>query len=192
VERAAADGTSRVTDTAHELQVLRDVAARLERAGFDYMLTGSLAMSYYATPRMTRDIDLVVALRGEDARRLASIFADDYYVPDNIAEAMVMPGMFNLVHVELVVKVDIVVRKDEPYRRHEFERRRRIDLGGFEGWIVSREDLILSKLLWIRESGSEQQQRDVRQLLGRDADMAYLAHWAPILGVSDWLERSSP
>lgn len=42
-----------------ELDVLRIVSERLEAAGLAFMLTGSLAMSYYATPRMTRDLDLV-------------------------------------------------------------------------------------------------------------------------------------
>ena len=47
-----------------ELDVLRDVSRRLETAGIKFMLTGSVAMNYYAQPRMTRDIDLVVALEG--------------------------------------------------------------------------------------------------------------------------------
>ncbi|MDD5201482.1 MAG: hypothetical protein PHC88_16950, partial [Terrimicrobiaceae bacterium] len=44
-----------------ELETLRDMTARLESAGIDYMLTGSVALNCYAQPRMTRDIDLVVA-----------------------------------------------------------------------------------------------------------------------------------
>jgi len=47
-----------------ELEVLQDATERLERAGIQYMLTGSIALSYYAQPRMTRDIDLVVELAG--------------------------------------------------------------------------------------------------------------------------------
>jgi hypothetical protein len=58
---------------ATELDILRDVAARLESVGFDYMLTGSLAMIYYATPRMTRDIDLVVAMNADDAEQLKQL-----------------------------------------------------------------------------------------------------------------------
>ena len=46
----------------NELDIVRDVSARLDRAGIGYMLTGSMAMNYYAQPRMTRDIDVVVAL----------------------------------------------------------------------------------------------------------------------------------
>ena len=45
-----------------ELDVLRDLVARLDGAGIEYMLTGPVAMNFYAQPRMTRDVDLVVAL----------------------------------------------------------------------------------------------------------------------------------
>lgn len=40
------------------VDVLGDVAGRLGRAGLEYMLTGSMAVNFYAMPRMTRDIDL--------------------------------------------------------------------------------------------------------------------------------------
>ncbi len=43
-----------------ELQILRAITNRVESAGMDYMLTGSVALNCYAQPRMTRDIDLVV------------------------------------------------------------------------------------------------------------------------------------
>lgn len=33
--------------------VLRDCGERLERLGINYMLTGSMALVYYATPRST-------------------------------------------------------------------------------------------------------------------------------------------
>src|SRR6187401_3070649 len=50
----------------NELDIVRDVSRRLEQGGLAYMLTGSMAMNYYAQPRMTRDIDLVVALAPQD------------------------------------------------------------------------------------------------------------------------------
>ena len=53
-----------------ELDVLHDVTARLEEVGIPYMLTGSMAMNYYAEPRMTRDIDLVVDLEQSEVPRL--------------------------------------------------------------------------------------------------------------------------
>lgn len=97
--------------------------------------------------------------------------------------------MFNLLHIESSVKVDIVIRTDEPFRRGEFARRARVTLSGSETWIVSKEDLILSKLVWARDAESELQRRDVRNLLSPGADMAYLRAWAPRLGVADLLEQ---
>lgn len=58
-----------------ELAVLRLVRARLEAAGIAYMVTGSVAVSLYAEPRMTRDVDLVVELAPADAPRLVEMFA---------------------------------------------------------------------------------------------------------------------
>jgi hypothetical protein len=174
-----------------ELDVLRDVRTRLERAGIEYMLTGSLALSYYATPRMTRDVDLVIAVDPDDAERLATAFERSYYVPpvSELTRAIRARGMFNLLHVESGVKVDMVVRKDEPFRRAEFTRRARVPLAGFDAWIVSKEDLILSKLVWAKDSESELQRRDIRNLLTSGADLAYLREWALRLGVDGLLEH---
>jgi hypothetical protein len=174
-----------------ELDVLADVNRRLDAAGVPFMLTGSFALAFYATPRMTRDLDIVVAL---DPTRIAAVtaaFADDYYIdPDMIAPAVRMESLFNFMHFESGMKVDLIVRKSSPYRIHEFTRRRRASLGTVETWIVSREDLILSKLVW--SATSELQRRDVQQLLAAAVDVDYLRRWAPELRVVDALNALLP
>jgi len=57
--------------------------------------------------------------------------------------------------------------KREDYRLHEFTRRIRLKAADFEIWVVSKEDLILSKLHWARESHSERQLADVEDLTVR-------------------------
>lgn len=174
-----------------ELEVLQDAVGRLERAGIPYMLTGSIALSVYAQPRMTRDIDLVVELGSGDAQRVTELFLPDYYVSaDDARRALSARGMFNLLHLEKMVKLDLIVRKDEVYRRHEFGRRVRHRLGEFDAWIVSKEDLILSKLVWAKPSASEFQLRDVRSLLATGADTAYLRRWASELSIAELLEEN--
>jgi hypothetical protein len=164
---------------------------RLERAAIEYMLTGSIALSYYAQPRMTRDIDLVAELAGRDAASVTALFAPDYYVAEaDVSRAIAGEGMFNVLHLAKLIKVDFIVRKDTPYRRHEFGRRQRVRMPGFDAWIVSREDLILSKLAWAKDSGSEMQLRDVRALLVGGADRKYLERWAGELSVTDLLRKS--
>src|SRR5438132_1544120 len=109
------------------IDIVRDISRRFERAGIPYMLTGCMAMNYYAQPRMTRDIDVVIAIGPEDVDRVAALFRPDYYVSeDNIRESLARESIFNLIQQESVVKVDCIIRKRTQYRWMEFERRQRI------------------------------------------------------------------
>lgn len=177
----------------NELDIVRDVAARLERGGIDYMLTGSMAMNYYAQPRMTRDIDIVVALAPKDAETVVRLFAPDYYVSrEAVRSSIAHESLFNLIHQESVIKVDCIIRKNSPYRRAEFERRQRITIENFSMWITSKEDLIISKLWWAKDSHSDLQLRDVRNLAGTGCDVDYIERWTRELGLHNlWQENKS-
>jgi hypothetical protein len=91
-----------VVNGSEELQVLAIVTGRLDSAGLPYMLTGSMALNYYAVPRMTRDIDLVVELSEPAGDVLIELFRDDFYVDaDAVREAIADRGSFNLIHRRL-------------------------------------------------------------------------------------------
>jgi hypothetical protein len=168
------------------LDLLRLVTARLDEAGISYMLSGSLALGYYAQPRMTRDIDIVVDVQPTDAPRIVAAFERDFYCdPDAVARAVSTRRLVNLIHQESAHKIDLIVRKDTPYRRLEFERRQQRVIDGFAVWLVTAEDLLLSKLVWAAEGASELQLRDARALVASvpDLDWPYLNRWAPELGV---------
>jgi hypothetical protein len=95
-----------------ELEVLHDVAARLEEAAIPYMVTGSMALNYCAEPRMTRDIDLVLDVRGDEVPQLVSTFRPEYYVPrDAVEKAVQQRSMFHLIHQASILKIDFVLRK---------------------------------------------------------------------------------
>ena len=175
-----------------QLEFVRQIAQRLRSAGLDYMMTGSMAMAVYTTPRMTRDVDLVVECSDGDVDTLVGLFAPDCYIDRTaVADAIGARGMFNIIHNEWIIKGDFIVRKDDSYRRTEFARRREIDVEGTPLSVVAPEDLILSKLKWAQDSGSELQLRDVEQLLdsGVPLDRAYIQEWANRLEVSDLLKE---
>lgn len=176
-----------------ELQVLRDVASRLETAGLDYMLTGSVALSCHAQPRMTRDIDLVVAFFLQDASRISAVLGPGYYVsPEAAREAVLHQSSFNAIHEATLIKVDFMVRKRNDYRLHEFARRVRMRVEDFDLWVVSKEDLILSKLDWARESLSQRQLADAENLIASGCDTEYLRTWSAALNLTDMLTRVLP
>jgi hypothetical protein len=176
-----------------ELDVLGLVSDRLSAASVPFMLTGSFALAYYATPRMTRDLDIVVALDERDVEPLVTAFASDFYIDAAAARTAVLTErMFNLMHLESGVKVDLIVRKSDEYRQVEFARRKPVAIASVRTWIVSCEDLILSKLVWALQSNSELQRRDIRQLLVGSIDRDYVREWAQQLGVTTLLDELQP
>ena len=108
-----------------EFNIIRIIVTRLSKAEIPYMFTGSIATNFYATPRMTRDVDVIIELKETDVDRLCNLFEKDFYVDrDTILNAVKKNGMFNMIHYESVFKVDFIIRKDDKYRLEEFKRRK--------------------------------------------------------------------
>lgn len=171
-----------------ELNIIRTIVTRLSKAKIPYMFTGSIAANFYATPRMTRDVDVVIELKENDVDHICSLFEEDFYADrDMILSAIKRNGMFNMIHYESVFKVDFIIRKDDKYRREEFKRRKSIIFEGIKIYVAAPEDLILSKLYWAKNSLSELQLGDVKNLLKgvKNIDYVYLKQWAEYLGIAE-------
>ena len=162
---------------------LRILIKFFDQNNISYMLSGSVAMSTYTLPRFTRDFDFIVHLKKGDASQLAAHFKEGYYCDeDAIQEAVQKKGMFNIIDYKSNYKADFVILKDEPYRQEEFLRRRQIDFQDMKIYIVSPEDLLLSKLIWIQQLQSSQQMEDIKLLTGiTDLDWKYIHHWIKTL-----------
>src|SRR5688572_26814103 len=131
---------------------LRTLILFFDQNNISYMLSGSMAMSTYTLPRLTRDFDFIVHLKQQDVPLLLSHFSQGYYCDeDAVRDAIRNKGMFNIIDHKSNYKADIVILKDEPYRQEEFARRKKIDFLNMEIYIVSAEDLLISKLIWIQE-----------------------------------------
>ncbi len=171
-----------------ELDILKIVIERLDKADIPYMLTGSMAANFYTVPRMTRDIDIVIEITGRDVERLSSLFSADFYIDgEAIRKALGGRRMFNIIHTEAVVKVDFIIRKDIEYRKVEFNRRRKMEFEGRSIYVVSPEDLLISKLFWAKENMSGLQIGDVRNLLETvgELDREYIEKWVRKLELDD-------
>lgn len=174
-----------------EQDILIDVSQRLAKLHVPFMLTGSMALNFYAQPRMTRDIDFVVDYRPIDAARIAAAFQGDYYVSeDAVRSAAIHNSQFNLIHLQSIIKVDCIVRKHSDHAREEFERRQPLTVRQTETFIAQKEDLILAKLAWAQKSDSHLQLNDVASLLATGVDRAYLQAWAARMGLSAILRKA--
>lgn len=174
------------------LATLAEVVAMFEEVGIPHMITGSMASTYYAEPRTTQDIDIVIDPTPEQLERFVDgIDRDRYYVGD-ADTAMRERSQFNVIDVTTGWKVDLMIKRDRPFSDTEFERRQPADLGDVSVHLATAEDTILAKLEWATSGGSERQVRDaeaVARLCHGQLDVEYLRRWADDLGVADALER---
>lgn len=154
-----------------ELEVLKIVTQRLNDVNIPYMISGSMAVNYYAIPRMTRDIDIVIELKDLDVNKFTDLFQDDFYIDkETVRREVQRKGMFNLIHNEYVVKIDFILHQKSDFQNSCFDRRKKIGIEQNTMWMISAEDLILAKLLWAQESRSEIQSRFRRMMMAKSPE----------------------
>ncbi|HEU5320092.1 MAG TPA: hypothetical protein VFX28_04770 [Methylomirabilota bacterium] len=156
----------------------------------EYMIGGSQAAMYYGEPRLTRDVDVVVAL---SVARLPALLArfppSEFYVDEQTArEAIRTSSQFNIIHPESGLKIDVYVNPETSYDRTRLARRQRLPLlPGVEAYFARPEDVILYKLLYSRQGEVGLHLRDVLGILrvsGTQLDEGYIATWATRLGIA--------
>ena len=154
----------------------------LEEEKIPYMLSGSVAMSIYTVPRATRDIDFVIHLLPQYIDSFVSRIEEGYYCDkDAVKDAVENIGdhtMFNIIDYASSFKADFVILKDNEFRQEEFNRKVKIDYFGKPVYVVSPEDLLISKLIWIQGIQSAKQMEDIQNLAEIDnLDWSYISKW---------------
>lgn len=162
-------------------------ALRFEAIGAPYMITGATAAIIYGQPRVTNDLDVVLALDDLHRPALLRAFPEaEFYVPPESViqaeQARAQRGHFNIIHLESGYKADVYLAGSDPLHAWALPRLRRI------GWtdtltvsVAPPEYVILRKLEYFREGGSSKHRTDIQSILqttGVDAT-----------GLNAWIER---
>lgn len=167
----------------------------LNQLGLRYVVAGSTASMLYSEPRFTNDLDLVVFLRHEDIRRLSEAFpAPIFYVPPEevIAAEIARPqkGQFNVLHNGTGFKADFYTAGRDDFNAWAFRHARRMEFKGESLSVAPPECVIVRKLEFLREGGSDKHVRDIRAMLmvsGDAIDRAALREWVVRQGVeAEW------
>jgi len=169
--------------------VLRRITDALDRAGIQYMLTGSFASAYHGAPRSTQDIDFVIEASPEQLKTLIQSLPETQYYEDLTAalQAHRRQSMFNAIDLDSGWKVDFVLRKDRPFSKEEFSRRSQVTLHGVSIFVASAEDVIIAKLEWSELAQSQRQIEDVAAILKvrfDGLDKRYAEKWVEHLGLT--------
>lgn len=185
-------------DQAELLAYLLDV---VEGQQLPYAIGGSHASMAFGEARLTNDIDVVVDLNPATVPTFCAAFPNaDFYVSDQAARvAAAKGGMFNIIHPESGQKIDVIVPATDLDRTQLSRAISAPAMGGRRARFVSPEDIILKKMEYFREGGSEKHLRDiagVSKVMGDRLDRDYIRDQAAQRGVADiWtavLKRVGP
>lgn len=176
-------------------ELLKFVKELLESLGLEYMLTGSLVSSALGDPRMTHDIDILVAVDQRGVERLTAGFpTDEFYWSASAAQsAVARHQMFNVLRTASGQKIDFYVLPREEFEQVRFARRRPLEVEGVEIPSATAEDIILGKLRWGKQLGhSERQFQDALRVYEVNAnalDKEYLLDWVARLELNELWSR---
>jgi hypothetical protein len=145
-------------------------APRFNALGAPWAATGSIASMIYGEIRVTHDIDIIVLLSGEAVSALKPVFPEnEFYCPPRevveVERARDRRGHFNIIHFESGYKADVYVSAADPLHGWALRNRRSVDIGETQLWLAPPEYVIVHKLEFFREGGSEKHVRDIRGML---------------------------
>jgi hypothetical protein len=148
---------------------------RLNGLGIRYMVTGSVASIAYGEVRLTHDVDIVVEIFREDVDRLVAAFPEsDFYFPPpeviRIEVTRAQRGHFNIIHHETGFKADLYPCGRDHLSAWGLHNARKIVVEDCDVWFAPPEYVILRKLEYYREGGSEKHLRDIEGILGTSGD----------------------
>lgn len=176
------------------IETFFSVIEKLEAAEIPYMVVGSVASMTYGQPRLTHDMDLVIDIPAARVQVFEELFtSEDFYCPppEVMRTEVVQRGQFNLIHHETGLKIDIMIRKTTAHAESEFLRRGRVPFWADRAaFFAAPEDVIIKKLEYYRQGGSEKHLQDIRGVLAEtQIDMNYLRSWVEELGLcTQWQE----
>lgn len=168
-------------------QLLCKVAKILQNLKIPYAVTGGFAVIVWGKPRFTADIDIIIKLVPQNieplTKALLLVDKDVYISEEAMRDALERKSEFNFIHPQTGLKIDFWVRgsRADIYGKLKFERAIAKKIDKQKIFFVSPEDLILSKLTWYKESGSERHLEDIKTILnGQESklDLDYIKKWA--------------
>jgi hypothetical protein len=163
----------------------------LNRLGLPYMVTGSAASMAYGEPRLTLDVDLVLELPQARIPDLIAAFPEDSFYcppPDVITQEINrdMRGHFNIIHMETGFKSDVYPMGRDELHVWGMRNRRMVDLNGEKVMLAPPEYVIIRKLQYHKEGGSEKHLNDISGMLrvrSAPIDFDVIQTWSKRLGL---------
>lgn len=181
-----------------QVELLKIIAAFLEKHQIPYMLTGAWSVIFYGRPRASHDIDFVVEIPTEKVDiilRALETLPDDFLIQaESVNEAVKHKSMFNIIHLPTMLKLDFWILTSGEFDQSRFKRRKKVKILNQFMEMATAEDTILQKLIWYEMGEIEKHLIDaafVYQIQNKNLDKKYLNLWVRKLRVSKYYQKLS-
>ncbi len=178
----------------NQLDALTQFIRDLNSLGVPYMITGAYAVSYFGLPRATHDLDIVVGIKSIDIDKICRKFAKGYIVDKDMVEnAVQYRTHFSIIHNKSDLKIDLWILKETSGEKKKFVRRKKVSLFGVSTYIISAEDMVLTKLEWFKRSKNTKHLDDVVGIIkvqARKLDKAYIKRTLEKLGIKKYWDMA--
>lgn len=174
-----------------QYELLRQLVRCFESLGIQYLVTGSIASMAYGEPRFTNDIDVVADVREGHIKGLKNCFPENefYLSEDAVREAIRRQHQFNIIHPASGLKVDVIIRKQDAFDNSRLSRLKKLQATeDTSANFAAPEDVIIKKMEFYKEGGSEKHLRDITGILKISREMIdyeYINRWADILQLKE-------
>jgi hypothetical protein len=146
-----------------------------------YMAVGSLSSNFYGVPRSTQDADIVLLWEVSAVRPLVEKLGDRFRLdPQPTFDPVTMATSQRLEVIGLPYKIEFFHLTEDAHDQERFRRRRQVLIGSRHIWLSTAEDVLITKLRWIRSQRRSKDWEDVRNVIAvqRDKiDWDYVNSW---------------
>ncbi|MEW6356766.1 MAG: DUF6036 family nucleotidyltransferase [Planctomycetota bacterium] len=168
------------------LDVLRDLDV-------PHMVVGSLASNYHGVPRSTQDADLVAQLGDTSIRDVARCLGEHFRLQPQMAfETVTATTRYVFELLDAPFSIEIFSLSDDSYDRTRFGRRQPATIEGRQTFVLTAEDVIITKLRWAGQGDRRKDEEDVRNVIAvqhKRIDWGYVVEWCERHGTGNLLKR---
>lgn len=164
------------------------VLEALTSLGIPNMLVGSYSRNYYAIPRATKDVDIVIELPSPHLlAELASCLAPQFVMEEQMTFETITGNVRHIIRCPgSAVVIELFILGDDAFQRHRFSRRKEVSIPALNArvFLPTAEDVVIQKLRWGRPKDLDDVV-DVLSVQAGNIDHAHIQDWCQRLGILD-------
>jgi hypothetical protein len=174
---------------ADSLEITTLVVAALSRCDVPHVMVGSFARNFHAFPRSTKDADIVLAVDAAGLNRFEIELGRDFSLdPQTTFETNTGTFRHILIHKATEFKTELFLLSSDAFDQERFRRRLATSFNGHRTFVLTAEDVIVTKLRWHRPKDVEDI-RDVIAVKNAVLDRDYIHRWTEIHGTGAKLDE---